>query len=71
MEECIGSDWAEGTGLHTMPHEVSFFTGLWEAASHRMQTGLAEVASPDCRLCDPGLLDYVLDQLDQNRKRGL
>ncbi len=30
--------------------------------------GLAEVASPDCRLCDPGLLDYVMDQLDQNRK---
>ena len=50
-------------------HHFPFSKGL--AASHLMQTGLAEVASPDCRLCDPGLLDYVLDQLDQNRKLGL
>ena len=32
-----------------------------------MAAGLAEVASPDCRLCDPGLLPYVMDQLDQHR----
>lgn len=35
----------------------------------RVLQGLAEVGSPDCRLCDPGLLDYVLDQLDQNRNK--
>jgi len=35
----------------------------------RVLQGLAEVASPDCRLCDPGLLDYVMDQLDQNRNK--
>ncbi|CAE7260101.1 mhkB [Symbiodinium natans] len=35
----------------------------------RLLQGMADVVSPDCRLCDPGLVDYIIDQLDRNRNK--
>ena len=32
--------------------------------------GMADVVSPDCRLCDTGLIDYIIGQLDRSRNRG-
>jgi len=35
----------------------------------RLLQGMADVVSPDCRLCDPGLVDYIIEQLDRSRNK--
>lgn len=68
-----GQSWSQ-SGQWTLGKERPCFLLLrvfhFHIRSRELLGGLAEVGSPDCRLCDPGLLDYVLDQLDQNRHLG-
>ncbi|CAE7675447.1 unnamed protein product, partial [Symbiodinium pilosum] len=35
----------------------------------RLLQGMADVVSPDCRLCDTGLIDYIIGQLDRSRNK--